>query len=269
MKLINFLFNSNIWLASGAAALSAATCYQFDEKFNFKIIALTFFYFLLIYNVHGILNRKKNRLFDKTTFDYYKGKYSLIFCVLSMMLYGFILIPLSLYCKLIGVFYLIGGFSYGSLVLPFKKDRKKLKDKAWFKTLSTVIVIVSFLFAFPYLVVPIENTEGVVEWMLFLFIHISTNTLIGDMRDMKVDKYHKSKTIAIVLGFSLMKKLLLAVNILMCLYWTTFQFRIEYAATIVVTILFLSMLKESTKTKFYNYIDIAHFVPLLSLMFLG
>lgn len=266
MKLINFIFNSNIWLASGAAALSAVTCYQFDKIYNFKIIALTFFYFLLIYNVHGIINRKKNRLFDKTTFEYYKGKISLIFSVLSMMSYGFLLIPLSLKCKLVGVFFLIGGFSYGSLVLPFGKKGKKLRDIVWLKPLSTVTVIVSFLFTFPYLMSSIEGNERVYEWLIFLCVHISTNTLIGDMRDIKVDKYHKSQTLAVVLGFRSIKTKLLVLNIFILGYWTVFEFRIEYAATVLTTILFLLYIKENTKTKFYNYIDIAHFIPLLSLL---
>jgi hypothetical protein len=266
LKIVNFIFNSNIWLASGAAALSAFSSFYLSGNIDLSIVFLTFFFFSLVYNVHGIINRKNNRLFDKTTFKYYKSNYSVYLCIVSTIGFGVILITLPFKCQFLGLSYFILGISYNALRSPKNNSHGLLNFGLYFKTLSTTFIIVSFLVVFILIKNGRSEFDQLLNLITFFIIHICTNTLVGDLRDYHVDHYHKTHTIVSILGYKKVKLSLLVINVFAIIYWLIFQFEIPFLMTIIFTVISIILLKETTKSRLYHYIDTAHFIPILAVL---
>jgi hypothetical protein len=113
------------------------------------------------------------------------------------------------------------------------------------------------------------SSVELIEWIIFLFIHLMTNTLIGDLRDIRVDGYHQTETLPSYFGFSLVKKFLVITNSVALIYWLVLNQKIEYVVTLIVVLIFLFTLRENTRIKNYHYVDIVHFIPLGCLLLLS
>lgn len=274
MKQIRFFFDSNLWLALGAAALEAYCAKKLTGSFLPLEVALVFFYILLVYNVHGLWSAKRHQIFDIKAIQYYRSKFFLYITVTSVMMICLLIILLPFNVQCFGIVYLVLGMVYGSRVLPIIRKGKLVlirpRETPGVKAIAAALFLSSFFIAIPYLSQDLSIEKGHLPWIIFIFVHLFGNTIIGDLRDYRLDSRKKVKTLPVVLGFEKVKYGLIFFNLLFAMVLLFLNCgMIEIYVTLVIQCLFITFIHAKTKKEFYHSVDAIHFLPVASLSILN
>jgi 4-hydroxybenzoate polyprenyltransferase len=227
------------------------------------------------YNVHGVLSLKKNQLNDIGLRRYYKSKSCRWITMMSVC--TAVLMTLTATPDLWIHLFL---FTFGSLFydLPIWRHKKKTvipSVREWPNVkaflVATVISLIIFL-------IPSIWSNGFYHHFEFtlwgaLWFHLLLNTLMGDLRDLRLDARKQLRTLPVWLGFKRTRWLLIVLSFLMSALMWFYSMSLELVFLFLGNgILLLCFIREASKPRRYHVVDIAHWIPLfthLSIRFLA
>lgn len=183
-----------------------------------------------------------------------------------MLFYGISFIDLPEVIIYIGITYAFLGSVYGSFKLPL--SRRYAKDLLSAKTIGTVFIITSFLIILPFNLDNEPNKNRYCLLLYFIGVHVLCNTVMGDLRDIQVDKANRVETFVTKFGFEKTKYLLILILLCSVVFFIMTK-QYVFIATFIAVIISLLIIKPNSKIITYHYIDCVHFIPLLSFLIIS
>lgn len=225
IKFIDLILYGNFWIAAAALAMSMQTEFLLTGELKpTSLWGLIFFATLLLYALHHTVGLEKVKPFKD------KGRYSVIarfkhhilfYAAVSAMagIFLFFSQPLKVQLGLIAP--AVISLAY---VLPFLSKKRRLRDLHFIK-----IFLIAATWAWITVFVPAQGQDMeknipmalmCLERMLFVF----AITLPFDIRDLKVDRFVKVKTIPSLIGIKKTKLLaLFSLAVMLGISWINYH----------------------------------------------
>jgi 4-hydroxybenzoate polyprenyltransferase len=273
--MLSFFLHSNLWLASCAMSLALFVGFKSHHELSMVSSLWVLFFVLGFYSVHGVLSLKKNQINDIALRRYYKSKACRWVTVLGVS-GAVLLIVVAAPALWIPLFI----FTFGSLFydLPIWKHRNKTvipSVREWpnVKALVVATAISLIVFLIPSVWEGWDARHFDARLWAVLWFHLLINTVIGDLRDLRLDTNKKLKTLPTWLGFQRTRWLLISLSLMAAIF--VWQWEMGWELTLLFLgdgILLYCWINEGSKPKRYHVVDVAHWIPLvtfLSLHFLN
>lgn len=264
------LIYSNIWVSLAVASLCFSFQLLIELPLDWRSPLFCFAAALIPYHLDRVFDAYVQKIPDSNVQSYYEKPGFLVWFLIAL---GLTIIatllwfaPIAVrYISLVGIFPLI----YGVPLFPKSNRWYRLKDipgsKAWIVGIIITYAVVSLPCAYanywPQGISFILST-------LFLFFFIVTNSHSFDIRDIKSDQEKGVITLPLMMGIERMKILLSIFNISVLALWVwawlslLIPFKLEVIVSILITLLYLWMLKPSTPRSIYSVvIDGCLFIP--------
>lgn len=256
------LIYSNVWIATGAALLTAQTYWVFGAEVNFGLLALVFFATLATYNFQRLVrfNKWSYRLNSERLHWIMRSRRTLITLVVGSLIATGIFALVSLQWEHYWLLIPLGLISllYAVPFIPSENKRLALRDLPGLK-----IFWIAGTWAAVSAVLPLMNhAEPNPEWGVLIserFFFILAITIPFDTRDLSYDD-PKHKTIPQLLGIkkagglailcALIFALMVAVNF--HLAWYTFNVFIALFANAAIVIGILLFSFRQQKEPYYS-----------------
>ena len=261
--------HSNLWLASCAMALSLFVGLENDHE-GVMFSSLWVLCFVLgFYNVHGVLSLKKNQLNDIGLRRYYKSKTCRWVTVLGTSGASWLILTASssLWLPLL-------CFTFGSLFydLPIWKRKNKtvvpsVREWPYVKALAVATVMTLVVAVVPSVWSDTTKLSHDISLWGAVWFHLLINTIMGDLRDVRLDRNKGFLTLPVCCGFQRARLLLIGLSFLGAVLMWIFSMGLE------LSLLFLTdagllwfFIGENSKPRRYHLVDLAHWVPLVTLL---
>ena len=263
-KLFYFFINTNLFIASAAAALTIQTQLQLGMAPQFHpYLFLIFFATLFDYNLHRLVTIvTNNEALNSDKHKWVLKNKTLFYWLILISIAGFLLalayadkkVLLTLApIALLTIFY----------SLPIFKNKKSIFRLREIPCLK--IFIISFVWSAATIFLPIiqsgryHNQENIMAMLAERFLFVFAITIPFDIRDMMADKQEGLKTIPLLIGRKnaiLLSNIVLFIFVLVCLFhysntpmrWLNIAFILSAATTFI----FINSKKLQVKY-FYHY----------------
>lgn len=257
-KIFNYIIFGNIWIALAAASWTAQSYLEWKMTFNWKIIGLNFFATLLVYNLDRLLALKKMRKSFSIRHAWLLDhrRFLVLTSTLPIIYLFFILFDLKINSIVFLTHLAFLSIFYAFPFIPFKSKKLNLRQLPFAK-----IFLIAYVWASSTVVLPnLELNQNLINldlWLSFLsrFLFILAITIPFDIRDFRVDKKMKIKTLPNLLGNSKVLKLaficLLIYGILnVILYFKNWKIAFPLIFSAILTG-FLIWKNKHSKTEYY------------------
>ena len=216
---------SSIWAAGSVAALTWFACHIMDVPAAMPAL-LVFCSALFVYNLDHVADAHVQKMSDAEAITYFRSPGVLALLSVAAVATGWLVSTAPLPAQACFATYATAGLLYGLPIVPFPKRQggwrlARLKEipfsKGWLVggciTIGTVLM--------PAMWAGRELDWAVGQLALFIFVFVSSNTHMFDVRDIDNDREHRVLTLPVAFGVRRTKHALILLNLVLlaCLMW--------------------------------------------------
>ena len=215
-SVLDFFIFSNIYVAIPVSALSHSTFLILGSTTNVSTLFFTYFSTLFLYNFHRIYGvfTSSNEVRFIPQRIIWSVKHKNLVCLLSLfsaIVAGYFLLEIyrSIYWILLPCF--IISLAYTLPIVPLKNGMKKLREIPLIKPIVIAFIATIVTVIFPFLTSNYSSmiTSDYDIWFLYIerFLFLLAITIPFDIRDVKFDAADNTKTLPLIVGVNIMKRL--------------------------------------------------------------
>lgn len=215
-KFLDFLTQSNLWLAAAAASLTFVVITLTGIKQDAIAVLVPALLFFSIYSFERKIDMEANMINDpnRTLFvkRHYKKMY--IFATIAYIVALLLAYEKSFIAFLISLIPIIGMVLYDVKLIPKRLNVKyrRFKDIPLGKNVVISLVVSTTIVLFPYFYISSFSFQLALMLWTFIFFRVFINSIAFDIGDVEGDRKEKIKTLPILLGVDKVRKLLSTLN---------------------------------------------------------
>jgi 4-hydroxybenzoate polyprenyltransferase len=208
----------NLWVAAGIASLVLFVEGMLDLQVSWHACLLVFSLALVAYNLDRIIDTYVQSIPDPDTHSFFRKPFPFLIVGLAGLIAGALLVNAPQYVHYVSIAGVI-PLLYGVPLFPLYIDERmrwfRVKDIPGSKAWIVASVITYAVIAVPVAYAGANLNQSVWGITLFVFVFLSTNAHLFDVRDIASDKQKGVLTMPIILGLTSTRIVLSLLNLIM------------------------------------------------------